>query len=259
MGIQAPQELTGSGRVPHHLAQQSGRGVQRTLAGEEMELERILIADDHSLVRDGLRTVISGAFDSFELFEAASLEEVVAVIEREGSLDLVLLDLHMPGMNGMAGLERLRASYPTVPVAIVSASQEYGVARNALAAGASGFIPKSLRRSAIVDAIRRISAGEIFFPEDWSDAGTPAGPAEVDIMQRIDTLTPQQKVVLGFVVAGKLNKQIAFELDVSITTVKAHVSAILNKLNVYSRTQAVLLATRVHFEDVSSRPQKDQH
>lgn len=215
-------------------------------------MERILIADDHSLVRDGLRTVISAAFDSFELFEAASLDEAIAVIEREGSLDLVLLDLHMPGSNGMSGLERMRANYPAIPVAIVSASQEYGVARDALAAGASGFIPKSLRRSAIVDAIRRISAGEIFFPEDWSDAGTPAGPAEADILRRIDTLTPQQKIVLGFVVAGKLNKQIAFELDVSITTVKAHVSAILNKLAVFSRTQAVLLATRVNFHTTSS-------
>ncbi|AUW60682.1 DNA-binding response regulator (plasmid) [Sphingobium sp. SCG-1] len=222
-------------------------------------MERILIADDHSLVRDGLRTVISAAFDRFELFEAASLDEAIAVIEREGSLDLVLLDLHMPGSNGMSGLERLRASYPAIPVAIVSASQEFGVARDALAAGASGFIPKSLRRSAIVDAIRRIAAGEIFFPEDWSDAGTPAGPAEVDILRRIDTLTPQQKVVLGFVVAGMLNKQIAFELDVSITTVKAHVSAILNKLNVFSRTQAVLLATRVNFHATSTETPEGHH
>lgn len=207
-------------------------------------MERVLIADDHPLVRDGLRTVISVAFDQCELFEASSIEEATAVIEREGDFDLVLLDLNMPGTTGFSGLISIRDHFPSVPVVIVSAAQERGLVRTALAHGAAGFIPKSLRRSAIVDALKAILAGEIFAPDE--ELGDDDGE-EADILQRIELLTPQQKVVLGFIVAGKLNKQIAYELDVSMTTVKAHVSAILSKLNVFSRTQAVILVNKVNF------------
>jgi DNA-binding NarL/FixJ family response regulator len=209
-------------------------------------VERVLIADDHPLVRDGLRTVISVAFDQCELFEASSIEEAMAVIEREGDFDLVLLDLNMPGTTGFSGLQAIRDRFPSVPVVIVSAAQERGLVRNALAHGAAGFIPKSLKRSAIVDAIKSILAGELYAP-DTMEEDDIVDEAEADILRRIDTLTPQQKVVLGYIVAGKLNKQIAYELDVSMTTVKAHVSAILSKLNVYSRTQAVIMVNKVNF------------
>jgi DNA-binding NarL/FixJ family response regulator len=210
-------------------------------------VERVLIADDHPLVRDGLRTVISVAFDQCELFEAASIDEATAVIEREGDFDLVLLDLNMPGTTGFSGLMTIRDRFPSVPVVIVSAAQERGLVKTALAHGAAGFIPKSLRRSAIVDALKSILAGEIFAPDMLDEAGDEQDGEETDILRRIDLLTPQQKVVLGFIVGGKLNKQIAYELDVSMTTVKAHVSAILGKLNVYSRTQAVILVNKVNF------------
>lgn len=209
-------------------------------------MERVLIADDHPLVRDGLRTVISVAFDGTELFEASSVAEAVGIIEREGDFDLVLLDLNMPDADGFSGLRALRDRFPSIPVVIVSGAAENGLVGEAIAAGAAGFIPKSLKRSAIVDAIRRILAGGIYTPEEFG--GFAVVDAEADeIRRRIDTLTPQQRVVLGLVVAGKLNKQIAFELDVSMTTVKAHVSAILAKLNVYSRTQAVIMANKVRF------------
>lgn len=211
-------------------------------------MERVLIADDHPMVRDGLRTVIAVAFDQCELFEASSIDEAVAIIEREGDFDLVMLDLNMPGTTGFSGLFQIRDRFPSVPVVIVSAAQERGLARTAVAAGAAGFIPKSLRRSALVDALKTILAGDIFLPE--VEDGDAAGDSEIaDILARIETLTPQQKIVLKLVVAGKLNKQIAYELDVSMTTVKAHVSAILNKLRVFSRTQAVILANKVHFAD----------
>ncbi|MCU6454560.1 response regulator transcription factor [Sphingomonas sp. A2-49] len=209
-------------------------------------MERVLIADDHPLVRDGLRTVISVAFDQTELFEASSIAEAQAVIEREGDFDLVLLDLNMPDADGFAGLATLRARFPSIPIVIVSGAVESGLVSAAIAHGAAGFIPKSLKRSAIVAAIQSILAGDVFMPEEFR-IGAGDGGEGVDIRRRIATLTPQQRVVLGLVVAGKLNKQIAFELDVSMTTVKAHVSAILGKLNVYSRTQAVILANKVHF------------
>lgn len=216
-------------------------------------MERVLIADDHPMVRDGLRTVIAVAFDQCELFEASSIEEAAGIIDREGDFDLVLLDLNMPGTNGFSGLVTMRDRFPSVPIVIVSAAQERGLARSAVAAGASGFIPKSLRRSAIVDAIKMIVAGDIFLPD--VEEGDEAADAETaDILARIDTLTPQQKIVLKLVVEGKLNKQIAYELDVSMTTVKAHVSAILSKLRVFSRTQAVILVNKVNFASGAHTP-----
>lgn len=213
----------------------------------ERGVERVLIADDHPLVRDGLRTVISVAFDAAELFEAATLDETIAVIEREGDFDLVMLDVNMPGATGVSGLVALRQRFPALPVVIVSAATERGLVSAALAAGASGFIPKSLKRGAIVDALRLVLAGEIYVPEDLT-LDDRAHDEERDIQGRIGQLTPQQRVVLGLLVEGKLNKQIAYELDVSMTTVKAHVSAILTKLRVFSRTQAVILVNKVAFQ-----------
>jgi DNA-binding NarL/FixJ family response regulator len=205
------------------------------------------------MVRDGLRTVIAVAFDQCELFEASSIDEATDIIEREGDFDLVLLDLNMPGTNGFSGLVTMRDRFPSVPVVIVSAAQERGLARSAVAAGAAGFIPKSLRRSAIVDALKTILAGDIYLPE--VEEGDESADAETaDILSRIDSLTPQQKVVLKLVVAGKLNKQIAYELDVSMTTVKAHVSAVLSKLRVFSRTQAVILVNKVNFASGGNTP-----
>lgn len=225
----------------------SGLGVPTAPKGRGFGVERVLIADDHPLVRDGLRTVISVAFDRTELFEASSVAEAMAVIDREGDFDLVLLDLNMPDAQGFSGLKQLRERFPALPIVMVSAAVDGQVVNGAISNGAAGFIPKSLKRSQIVAAIQSILAGNIYIPEDFGQPATATTEA-ADIRRRIDTLTPQQRVVLGLVVAGKLNKQIAFDLDVSMTTVKAHVSAILSKLNVYSRTQAVILANKVGFE-----------
>lgn len=217
---------------------------QRRAGGHDVE--RVLIADDHPLVRDGLRTVISVAFDQCELFEASSIAEAIAIVEREGDFDLVLLDLNMPDADGFSGLAQMRDRFPSVPVVIVSGAVEGGLVSASIANGAAGFIPKSLKRSAIVAAIQSIMAGDIFMPEEFRTIGVDTAELD-DIRRRLETLTPQQRVVLGLVVGGKLNKQIAYELDVSMTTVKAHVSAILAKLNVYSRTQAVILANKINF------------
>ncbi|MHA6765912.1 response regulator [Sphingobium ummariense] len=209
-------------------------------------MERVLIIDDHPLVRDGLRSVIAISFDNCEILEAASLEEAMGVLEKQDNFDLILLDLNIPDVRRLDGLRLLRARFPILPVVMVSGAFDRTVVQEALAAGAAGFIPKSLKRSGIVEALHRIVAGEIYLPESMGDATGPS-PEEDDIVRRIDSLTPQQRTVLVHLVRGRLNKQIAHDLGVSMTTIKAHVSAILQKLGVFSRTQAVIKANQVHF------------
>lgn len=222
-----------------------GRGMNHDM-GADAIMERVLIIDDHPLVRDGLRSVIAISFDNCEIFEAASLEEAIGLLEKQDNFDLILLDLNIPDVRRLDGLKLLRARFPILPVVMVSGAFERPIIQEALAAGAAGFIPKSLKRSAIVDALHRIVAGEIYLPETMGDAAAPSAE-EDDIVRRIDSLTPQQRTVLAHLVRGRLNKQIAHDLGVSMTTIKAHVSAILQKLGVFSRTQAVIKANRVRF------------
>lgn len=211
-------------------------------------LDRILIVDDHPLVRDGLRSLIAVTFDECDILEAASIEEALTTLSRQDEFDLVLLDFNVPDTSRLEGLKRIRSEYPMVPIVMVSGEFDRNIVREAVAIGAAGFIPKSLKRSAIVDALHRVISGEIYIP-DMVMESTAESQEEDDILRRIDSLTPQQRVVLSHLVRGRLNKQIAHDLDVSMTTVKAHVSAILQKLGTYSRTQAVILANRVHFEN----------
>lgn len=202
--------------------------------------ERVLIVDDHSLVRDGLRSIFDDTFPACTILEADSLEAALRALDEQGDVDLVLLDLNIPDVSHLSGLTALRDRFPATPVVMVSGVTDRNVVRDALAAGAAGFVPKSLKRAAIVDALQQVLSGEIYMPDLPGDESLAA---EEDLIRaRIETLTPQQRVVLGHLVAGRLNKQIAYELDVSMTTVKAHVSAILQKMNVFSRTQAVIMA-----------------
>ena len=212
--------------------------------------ERVLIVDDHSLVRDGLRSILSLSYPDCEIHEADSFDGALDVLQQADEVDLVLLDLNIPDVNRLSGLKQLRADFPSTPVVMVTGSAEQAIMRDALAAGAAGFVPKSLNRQEIVEALERVLSGEIYVPE-LEALGTDEERCreEDDMRARIDSLTPQQKVVLGHLVDGKLNKQIAYELQVSMTTVKAHVSAILQKLNVFSRTQAVIMANRIGFHN----------
>ncbi|WP_245638400.1 response regulator [Croceicoccus bisphenolivorans] len=212
--------------------------------------ERVLIVDDHSLVRDGLRTILEVSFANCEIIEADSFEQALDELQKADEVDLVLLDLNIPDVNRLSGLKQLRADFPSTPVVMVTGVTDPVIMRDALAAGAAGFVPKSLKREAIVDALCQVLSGEIYLPDIETNADDDARLKEdEDIRNRIDSLTPQQRIVLGYLVAGLLNKQIAHELSVSMTTVKAHVSAILQKMNVFSRTQAVILANRVGFSD----------
>jgi DNA-binding NarL/FixJ family response regulator len=205
---------------------------------------RVIIVDDHPLFRAALKQALSGAFKGIKLDEAGTLDAVTERLDRDSDVDLVLLDLKMPGVQGLSGLMFLRAQYPAVPVAIVSASDEPPIIRRALDLGASGFIPKSLAVEDMRKAIAGILAGDVWVPEGLSSA-TPSDSEGDALAHRIATLTPQQMRVLMMLKEGLLNKQIAFQLSVSEATVKAHVSAILQKLDVASRTQAVIAASRI--------------
>jgi DNA-binding NarL/FixJ family response regulator len=204
-------------------------------------MDRILITDDHPLVRNGIRALLSSAFPTCELHEAASLKGALEVLGADPDFDLVTLDLDLPDAKQLEALTYLRARFPSVPIAVLSASRDAGLMRLALASGASGFISKSETPEHLVAALQAIRDHGIYVSGELP----PVEQEDEKLLQRIESLTPQQRAVLGMIVAGLLNKQIAHELNISLTTVKAHVSALLAKLGVVSRTQAALLAKRL--------------
>jgi DNA-binding NarL/FixJ family response regulator len=205
---------------------------------------RLVIADDHPLFRGALREAVGGLLERVDIAEAGTFDELVGLLDRGSDVDLVLLDLTMPGARGFSGLMYMRAQYPSVPVIVVSANDDPAVIRRCMEFGASGFIPKTLGVDAMRTAISRILGGGVWTPPDVDlTAGSDAEAAE--LMTRMATLTPQQVRVLMMLSEGLLNKQIAYQLGVSEATVKAHVSAILQKLGVESRTQAVIAAAKI--------------
>lgn len=211
-----------------------------------MTRRRIIIVDDHPLFRAALRQTLAGGDPSIDVEEAGDLAGLSAALEGNRDCDLVLLDLNVPGARGFSGLLLLRAQYPEVPVMIVSAVDEPGVIKAAIDLGAAGYLHKSVGPPEIRRAIETVLAGDVFLPEGIGlatagedDAGQSA------LLQRLATLTPQQVRVLMMLSDGLMNKQIAYELSISEATVKAHVSAILQKLDVDSRTQAVIAAARI--------------
>ena len=211
---------------------------------------RIIIADDHPLVRGALRQAVAGALDNVEIFECGDLESLQKTLASKTSADLILLDLSMPGVRGFSGLIYLRAEHPGVPVVVVSANTDRAIMRRCIDFGASGFIPKTTDMETMRHAIRQVLDGATWTPADV-DLVTPADRETADMVRRLATLTPQQVRVLMMLSEGLLNKQIAYELTVSEATVKAHVSAILQKLGVESRTQAVIAAAKIEAMGIS--------
>jgi DNA-binding NarL/FixJ family response regulator len=205
---------------------------------------RLVIADDHPLFRGALREAVHGLFDGAEVAEAGTLDEVAELLDRNGEVDLILLDLAMPGVRGFSGLMYLRAQYPSVPVIVVSANDDPAAIRRCMEFGASGFIPKTVGVEAMRTAVARVLKGGVWTPPDV-DLSADADAEAAELMARMASLTPQQVRVLMMLSEGLLNKQIAFQLGVSEATVKAHVSAILQKLGVESRTQAVIAAAKI--------------
>ncbi|ALK08428.1 response regulator transcription factor [Blastochloris viridis] len=214
---------------------------------------RVVIADDHPLFRGALREALGRLFPQAVVVEAGAFDELQGLIERDNSgIDLVLLDLTMPGARGFSGLMYLRGQYPSIPVVVVSANEDASVIRRCIEFGASGFIPKTLAVEDMRTAIRTVLAGGTWIPPDV-DLAAGTDPDTSDLVARLSSLTPQQMRVLMMLSEGLLNKQIAHELSVSEATVKAHVSAILQKLGVESRTQAVIAASKIELVNLAGQ------
>ena len=205
----------------------------------------IIIADDHPLFRTALKSSVEQALNEPVIHETGSIAELQTLLENTPTPDLILLDLNMPGAHGLSGLIFLRGQYPSVPVAIVSATEDQQIVHKIIRHGANGFIPKSTPLHELKDAIVQILDGNNWWPADIQ-------PSEVqepsDIETKLATLTPQQFRVLGMISEGLLNKQIAYDLNVSEATVKAHVTAIFKKLSVRSRTQAVIAVKELEID-----------
>ena len=213
----------------------------------------LLIADDHPLFRAALRGAAADAVADLVVHEAESLEGVLAVLEREPDIDLVLLDLHMPGNHGLAGLAAIRAQYPGVAVVVVSANDDPRVVRRALDHGAAGYLPKSSGLDELRDAIRAVLGCEQWLPPTLraAVARTQSSSSDAELAARLASLSPQQFRVLALVAQGLLNKQIADQLDVQERTVKAHLSAIFEKLGARNRTQAGVILRGLELSDPS--------
>lgn len=211
----------------------------------------LLIADDHPLFRAALRQAALEAVDDAQIQEAGSLDAVLAALEADAGIDLVLLDLHMPGNHGLAGLAAVRAQYPGVAVVVVSANDDPRVVRRALDHGAAGYLPKSAGLDELRDAIRAVLACEQWLPGPLraAVARTRSERNDADLAARLASLSPQQFRVLTLVAQGLLNKQIADRLDVQERTVKAHLSAIFERLGVRNRTQASVVLRELELVD----------
>lgn len=206
--------------------------------------ETFLVVDDHPLFLDAMKLAINSTFTDAVIKEANSLIAALEVLDKEPSVDLILLDLNMPGTRGFEGLLELRARHPRLPVVIVSAIEDPETVHRAMTCGAAGYISKAVRRGELADAIRGVMSGEVSLPRGYEPPLEGSDDAS-DTIHRMKSLTPQQLRVMNMLKQGLLNKQIAHELGVGETTVKAHVSEILRKLGVASRTQAVIEVSKV--------------
>ena len=220
----------------------------------------ILVADDHPLFREALRHALGRAVPDAAVIEADTVATLLDVAEQHPDAELLLLDLNMPGAQGFSALVQMRAHYPSLPVVIISANEDPVVIRRSIGHGAAGFVPKSSTVDQMVEALRAVLDGDTWVPESAEVEGTGLEPPEADVASRLASLTPQQFKVLTMLSSGLLNKQIAYELGVSEATVKAHMTAIMQKLGATNRTQAVVLSQRLALDQAglaAMEPQAD--
>ncbi len=211
-----------------------------------------LVVDDHPLFLEALRLSLGSAFPDARIVEASSIAKAREAISANPPFDLVLLDLSMPGTVGFEGLLELRTQHPKLPVVICSALEDPRIVHEAMTYGAAGFISKSVKKAELAAAIQDVMAGSVYLPASYTADAAGRARSASELSQRLTSLTPQQLRVLMMLRQGMLNKQIAYELDVGETTVKAHVSEILRKLNVASRTQAVIEVSKLDFDAILS-------
>lgn len=205
-----------------------------------------LVIDDHPLFCDALALTLRGLMGVERVEIQHALGAALARIEAGSVPDITLLDLDLPDVDGLDGLLRLRAAAPEMPVLVVTSMSDPRLIEAALAAGAAGYVPKHSSREAFRTAFQRLAAGERHLPEGY-EPPTGDGDRAAEAMARLALLTRQQGRILELLCQGRLNKQIAWESSIAEATVKAHVTAILRKLGVQSRTQAVLIAQQARF------------
>ena len=220
------------------------------LASPPRTFETALVVDDHPLFCDALSMTLRAVAGVARTETADCLSAALDRLEAGNGIDLVVLDLNLPDVSGLDGLIRLRAAAGEVPVVVVSSLTDHRMIAAAIRAGAAGFVPKHSQRDVFRRALGQIAAGHVFVPEGVvvEEDGSATGPEEV--IRRLSQLTRQQAKILELICEGKLNKQIAYELSIADATVKAHVTAIMRKLGVQTRTQAVLLAREVSFSTI---------
>jgi DNA-binding NarL/FixJ family response regulator len=205
----------------------------------------IIVADDHPLFREALSQAISTNLPGMGIEHAHDIASLQYCVEHCPSAILILMDLHMPGAHGFSGLIHLSAHHPEIPVVVVSAHESNNIIRRAMDHGASGFLPKSSSMEKISTAINQVLAGDLCFPAGFDSSSAGSSEEEMGIANILSTLTPQQYRVATMLAQGLLNKQIAYELNVTEATIKAHATEIFRKLGVHSRTQAVLAISQL--------------
>lgn len=218
--------------------------------GETSEL-RLLLIDDHPLFCDAMAMTVGEIFDAPRIQTAATLKDALKRVA-ETLPDLIVLDLNLPDVDGVDGLIRLRLAAPDAKIIVVSSISDNRVTSSVLDSGAVGFVPKGSPRDELVRAFQLIATGHIYTPEDFVVPQADFLSQENQtIVEKLASLTPQQSVILNLICEGKLNKQIAYDLSIAETTVKAHLTAIMRKLGVQNRTQAVLLAKKVSYASLT--------
>lgn len=206
---------------------------------------KLLIADDHPLYRDALRGSLQLSFSALSLYESCDIDSTLEQLQHHRDIDLLLLDLNMPGANGLLGLMHIRKLFSDIPVAIISGTADADTVNKAITAGAQGFIPKTANSQCITEAINTILDGDIWIPENLELSVSSNNPCYDELSAQVASLTPAQYRVLCFLKEGLLNKQIADKLNISEATVKAHITALFKKLNINNRSQAVIVASQL--------------
>ncbi len=220
-----------------------------SLAGRDADASRLLVVEDHPLFRRALVEVVSAAFPGAEILQATSIDGAIDVIAAQNNVDLVLLDLSMPGTTGLLGAFRVRVAAPRSALVIISAHEDSRIIGSAMALGIAGYIPKSTPKPKLARLVAAILEGEVWFPErsQESAAVRRAHADAKSLLTQLGSLTAQQLRVLDMICRGLQNKHIAYELDICVTTVKVHVSEVLRKLDVRSRTEAIVRMSVLDF------------
>ena len=222
---------------------------------------QVVIVDDHPLFRAALKSAVCAACSATSFLEADSVATLLDTLDRHPGVDLLLLDLNLPGAHGFSALAYLRGAHPELPVVVVSALDDLTTVQQAMAFGAQGFLSKSANAESIGASVRAVLRGDVVTPAGYrGGSGDPPDHAALEVAERLAQLTPQQFRVFGKLCSGRLNKQIAYELQITEATVKAHMTAIMRKLGAANRTQTALLAARLTLnpDEIKAQPEEPE-